>query len=101
MNQKLKRYIQEPFLFACRKDKIPVTVITTKGFQIRGLIKRYDDYSIELAVDQENQQLIFKSAISTIVPKTAINFEVEPEPAKKVKQRKQQPRQAKEVINNS
>ena len=64
---------QDTVLGVARKDNIPITVYLTNGFKIRGQIKGFDNYVI--IVDTEGkQQMIYKHAISTIVPGKPIAF---------------------------
>jgi host factor-I protein len=59
--------LQDVFLNQVRKEKVPVTVYLTNGFQFKGIVKGFDTYSI--IVDSEGkQELIFKHAVSTIMP---------------------------------
>ena len=59
--------IQDLLLNQARKDNVPVTIFLTSGFQMKGTIKGFDNYVIML--DSEGkQQMIYKHAVSTIVP---------------------------------
>jgi host factor-I protein len=54
--------IQDTFLNQLRKDSIPVTVYLTNGFQIRGQIRAFDNFTI--VIDSEGrQQMVYKHAI--------------------------------------
>ena len=65
--------LQDNFLNIARREKTPVIVFLTNGFQIRGLVKAFDNYTVVL--DSEGkQQLIYKHALSTIVPLHPLNF---------------------------
>jgi host factor-I protein len=65
--------IQDNFLNQLRKESIPVTVYLTNGFQIRGLIKAFDNFTI--IIDSEGrQQMVYKHAISTFTPLRSVNF---------------------------
>lgn len=65
--------IQDNFLNQLRKENIPVTVYLTNGFQIRGVIKAFDNFTI--IVDSEGkQQMIYKHAISTFTPLRPVSF---------------------------
>jgi len=65
--------IQDHFLNQLRKDNVPVTVYLTNGFQIRGLVRAFDNFTIIL--DSEGrQQMIYKHAISTFTPSRNINL---------------------------
>jgi host factor-I protein len=58
--------IQDSFLNTARKDKAPVTIYLLSGVKLTGRIRSFDKYSVVL--DTSNQeQLIFKHAISTVV----------------------------------
>jgi len=58
---------QELLLSAVRKENIPVTVYLISGFQIRGIICGFDNYVI-IIESEGKQQMLYKHAISTIVP---------------------------------
>jgi host factor-I protein len=62
---------QDTLLSAVRKDNMPVTIFLTNGFQIRGQIKAFDAYVIIVEADGK-QQMVYKHAISTIVPLKAV-----------------------------
>lgn len=59
--------IQDRFLNAAREARIPLTVYLTNGFQQRGTIVSFDGYTVLLQNDNK-QHLIYKHAISTIIP---------------------------------
>lgn len=63
----MSKNFQDLILNQVRKEHISVTVFLTSGFQIRGLVKGFDSYVIILESDGK-QQMIYKHAISTIVP---------------------------------
>ncbi|HEY4579306.1 MAG TPA: RNA chaperone Hfq [Savagea sp.] len=65
--------MQDIFLNELRKEKTFVTIFLTNGFQIKGIIKSYDNYTVLLEADGK-QQLIYKHAISTYVPTKAVNM---------------------------
>ncbi|MDD4297584.1 MAG: RNA chaperone Hfq [Ruminiclostridium sp.] len=65
--------LQDVFLNQVRKDHVPVTVYLTNGFQLRGLVKGFDNFTVIL--DSEGkQQLVYKHAISTVSPMKAVNI---------------------------
>ncbi|NBJ68310.1 MULTISPECIES: RNA chaperone Hfq [Clostridia] len=68
--------IQDQYLNQLRKNRISVTVFLTNGFQLRGVIKGFDNFTVLIETDGK-QQLIFKHAISTFSP--AKNVELEKE----------------------
>lgn len=59
--------LQDNFLNQIRKDKVTATVFLTNGFQLRGLVKAFDNFTVLIETDGK-QQMIYKHAISTIVP---------------------------------
>lgn len=58
--------LQDIFLNHLRKEKIPVTVCLINGVRLKGIIKGFDNFVI--LMKQEGQQLIYKHAISSIIP---------------------------------
>ena len=62
-----KSNVQESVLNSLRVQKVPVTVFMTNGFQQKGIILSYDGYTI-LLVNDGKQYLLYKHAVSTIVP---------------------------------
>lgn len=68
---KLAQNIQETFLNTARKDKTFLTIYLMSGVKLSGRIKSFDKYSLVLETNNQ-EQLIFKHAISTVVvPKAA------------------------------
>ncbi|MBR3921104.1 MAG: RNA chaperone Hfq [Oscillospiraceae bacterium] len=63
--------LQDVFLNQARKDKTPVTVYLTNGFQFKGLIKGFDGYTVILE-GEGKQYLVYKHAISTVIPSKPI-----------------------------
>ena len=58
--------LQDAFLKEVRQAKVPVTLFLMNGFQLRGVITGYDSFVVVFT--DGKQQLIYKHAISTIVP---------------------------------
>ena len=59
--------LQDMFLNQARKEKLAVTMFLMNGFQLRGVIRGFDGFTVIL--DSEGkQQMIYKHAISTVVP---------------------------------
>lgn len=59
--------LQDAFLNQVRKEGISVTIFLVNGFQLRGAVKGFDNFTIIL--DSEGkQQMVYKHAISTIIP---------------------------------
>ena len=63
--------LQDTFLNNMRKNNIFVTVFLLNGFQLKGLVKSYDNFTVLLETDGK-QQLIYKHAISTFVPAKSV-----------------------------
>ena len=59
--------LQDLFLLRAREDRLNVTVFLMNGFQMRDIITGYDPFVVVLDTDGK-QQVIYKHAISTIVP---------------------------------
>ena len=58
--------LQDPFLNALRKDRIPVSIYLVSGIKLQGQIESFDQFVILLR--NTVSQMIYKSAISTVVP---------------------------------
>lgn len=65
--------LQDVFLNQVRKDNVSITIFLMNGFQLRGHVKGFDNYTIVLDSDGK-QQLIYKHAISTVIPAKSVNF---------------------------
>jgi host factor-I protein len=65
--------LQDHFLNTSRKEHIPLTLFLVNGFQIKGLVRGFDNFTVVVDSDGK-QQLIYKSAISTIVPSKPIQL---------------------------
>lgn len=63
--------LQDTFLNQLRKSNTFVTVFLLNGFQLKGLIKSYDNFTV-LLESEGKQQLIYKHAISTFVPSKSV-----------------------------
>ena len=66
--------VQDVFLNYCRKNKTPVTVFLVNGVKLQGIITWFDNFSILLRRDQ-HVQLVYKHAISTIMPVSPIQMQ--------------------------
>ncbi len=64
--------LQDTFLNQARRDKIPLIIYLTNGFQFKGIVKGFDAFTVILDAEGK-QSLVYKHAISTIVPSKAIN----------------------------
>ena len=59
--------LQDLFLLSARRARVPVTVFLVNGFQMRGVVTGFDSFVVVLESDGK-QQMLYKHAISTIVP---------------------------------
>ncbi len=65
MNKSLN--LQDIFLNQARKERIPITIFLVSGYQFKGYVKGFDSYIVILDCEGK-QQMVYKHAISTIVP---------------------------------
>jgi host factor-I protein len=72
MNDKSKN-VQDVFLNAIRKEKANVTVFLLNGVKLQGIVTWFDNFSVLLRRDA-NCQLVYKHAISTIMPLDPISL---------------------------
>ncbi|MBL8215504.1 MAG: RNA chaperone Hfq [Bryobacterales bacterium] len=77
---KLAQNIQEAFLNNARRDKTFLTIYLMSGVKLSGRIKSFDKYSVVLETNNQ-EQLIFKHAISTVVVPKGAGHSVGPYPA--------------------
>ncbi|KKB38888.1 RNA chaperone Hfq [Bacillus thermotolerans] len=68
--------IQDQFLNQLRKDGTLVTVYLLNGFQLRGYIKGFDNFTVLFESDGK-QQLVYKHAISTFAPQRNVQISLE------------------------
>ena len=59
--------LQQAILKEVKREKVPVTLFLMNGFQLRGVVTGYDSFVVMLVSDGK-QQMIYKHAISTLVP---------------------------------
>ena len=64
--------LQDPFLNALRREHVPVSIYLVNGIKLQGQIESFDQYVVLLR--NTITQMVYKHAISTIVPGRAINF---------------------------
>ena len=68
-----KANLQDIFLTKARRDRVPVTMFLMNGLQLRGTITGFDAFVVVLDSDGR-QQVIYKHAISTIVPTRTVDL---------------------------
>lgn len=66
--------LQDAFLNRLRRDRMSITVFLMNGFQLHGIIRAFDGFTVVLDTDGK-QQLIYKHAISTIIPPKPLSLE--------------------------
>jgi host factor-I protein len=65
--------LQDTFLNQARKENMLTTVFLVNGYQIKGVVRSFDNFTLLLDVEGK-QQLVYKHAISTIIPMRNINL---------------------------
>ena len=75
MPQQRGAALQDPFLNILRKDRIPVSVYLVNGIKLQGQIESFDSFVVLLR--NGTSQMIYKHAISTIVPARAVRIPYE------------------------
>lgn len=65
--------LQDVFLNQVRKEHVLVIIYLTNGFQLKGMVKGFDNFTVVLDTDGK-QQLVYKHAISTIIPAKPMNL---------------------------
>ena len=68
-----KANLQDIFLTKAKRDRLPVTLFLMNGFQLRGVMTGFDAFVVVLDTDGK-QQMIYKHAISTIVPIRSVDL---------------------------
>lgn len=84
-SDKKNRNLQDTFLNFLRKNKTPVTIFLVKGVKLQGIVTWFDNFSILLRRDGQ-AQLVYKHAISTVMPGQPIDadqFEIDTSGSKK------------------
>lgn len=65
--------LQDVFLNQARREKITVTIYLTNGFQFKGGVRGFDSFTVILDCEGR-QNLVYKHAISTIIPSKTISI---------------------------
>lgn len=66
--------LQDTFLNQLRKENISMTVFLVNGYQIKGTIRSFDQFTVLIEVEGK-QQLVYKHAISTVIPQRNITLQ--------------------------
>ena len=82
MSQDKRQNLQDTFLNSVRKTKTPLTIFLVNGVKLQGIVTWFDNFCVLLRRDGQSQ-LVYKHAISTIMPGHPISlFEAEEAAAK-------------------
>ena len=65
--------LQDSMLNQIRKENILTTIFLVNGYQIKGNVKSFDNFTILLEVEGK-QQMVYKHAVSTVIPAKNIRF---------------------------
>lgn len=76
--------LQDSFLNQIRKENVAVVIYLVNGFQLRGFVKGFDNFTVIIENDNK-QQLVYKHAISTITPFKPVNANYSAEKKEEVK----------------
>ena len=77
MNNNKSQMLQDPFLNVLRKEHVPVSIYLVNGIKLQGNIDSFDQYVILLR--NTVTQMVYKHAVSTIVPTRAVTFRLDEE----------------------
>lgn len=66
--------LQDPFLNALRKEHVPVSIYLVNGIKLQGQVESFDQYVVLLR-NTSVTQMVYKHAISTIVPARAVSIQ--------------------------
>jgi host factor-I protein len=69
--------LQDPFLNALRKERIPVSIFLVNGIKLQGTVDSFDQFVVLLK--NNVSQMVYKHAISTIVPARNVNMPIDEE----------------------
>jgi len=75
MSNNKGQLLQDPFLNALRKEHIPVSIYLVNGIKLQGHVESFDQYVVLLR--NTVTQMVYKHAISTVVPARAVNLPAE------------------------
>jgi host factor-I protein len=76
MSNNKGQQLQDPFLNALRKEHIPVSIYLVNGIKLQGQVESFDQYVVLLR--NTVTQMVYKHAISTVVPARAVTLATEP-----------------------
>lgn len=67
--------LQDPFLNVLRRERILVSIYLVNGIKLQGQIESFDQYVVLLR--NTVTQMVYKHAISTVVPSSPVNFQIQ------------------------
>jgi host factor-I protein len=73
MSAEKSQNVQDVFLNYIRKNKTPVTIFLVNGVKLQGIVTWFDNFSVLLRRDGHTQ-LVYKHAISTVMPSTPVQL---------------------------
>ena len=80
MSQQRGQALQDPYLNVLRKERVPVSIFLVNGIKLQGQIESFDQFVVLLK--NSVSQMIYKHAISTVVPSRPVKFSFEHEEEK-------------------
>jgi len=75
MSQQKGQTLQDPYLNALRKERVPVSIFLVNGIKLQGQIESFDQFVVLLK--NTVSQMIYKHAISTVVPSRAVKLQLD------------------------
>ena len=75
MEEGKKNNLQDTFLNSVRKAKTPLTIFLVNGVKLQGVVTWYDNFCILLVRDGQ-MQMVYKHAISTIIPSEFVSLNI-------------------------
>lgn len=73
MSAEKTQNVQDVFLNHIRKNKVPVTIFLINGVKLQGVVSSFDNFSLLLRRDG-HVQLVYKHAVSTVMPSTVVRL---------------------------
>ncbi len=70
-------HLQDPYLNALRRERVPVSIFLVNGIKLQGQIESFDQFAVLLK--NTVTQMVYKHAISTVVPSRQVKWNVEEE----------------------
>ncbi len=75
MSQQKGQTLQDPYLNTLRKERVPVSIFLVNGIKLQGQIESFDQFVVLLK--NTVSQMIYKHAISTVVPSRAVKLQLD------------------------